>query len=101
MPRGASCSRRRGSARTASSGEPAYERDFEFEWGTRTIHSLEQHFVVRTDAFEVRDEEFREMWAPEGIETHGWWSVDELRSTDEIVYPEDLADRITVILAKT
>ena len=27
---------------------------------------------------EVRDEDFREMWAPEGIETHGWWSVDEL-----------------------
>jgi ADP-ribose pyrophosphatase YjhB (NUDIX family) len=82
-------------------GEPAYVRDFLFEWGPRTIHSLEQHFVVRTDAWEVRDEDFREMWAPEGILTHGWWSVDELRSTEEVVFPQDLADRLTVILATT
>ena len=79
-------------------GEPAYERDFEFMWGTRTIHAVEQHFVVRTDVFEVDDEAFREAWAPEGIVTHGWWSVDELRATEEVVYPQDLAERLAEIL---
>ena len=30
---------------------------------------------------------------------HRWWSVDELRATDEQVFPEDLADRLTQLLS--
>ncbi len=29
---------------------------------------------------------------------HRWWTLDELRNTAEVVYPEDLADRLAALL---
>ncbi|HKF91793.1 MAG TPA: RNA pyrophosphohydrolase, partial [Acidimicrobiia bacterium] len=32
---------------------------------------------------------------------HRWWTVDELRTTDETVYPSELADLVSAVLTGT
>ena len=75
----------------AEVGPVVHRRVTEFSFGGSHYRQSEDYFLVRTAAFEA---------APTGhsdLETQAvlgmrWWSRAELRSTQERVYPEELAD---------
>ena len=57
----------------------------------------EVYFLVRTEGFEP----VADGWSKTERATmigHGWWSVDDLRTTNEKVYPEGLADLLPDLL---
>ncbi len=50
----------------------------------------ERYFVIRVRDVDIR----RDGWSPLEVEVmteHRWWSIDQLESTTETVWPEDLA----------
>jgi hypothetical protein len=55
----------------------------------------EQFFLVRANERELAiGSEVQKARATEGIIASRWWSLEELRATNRLVFPEDLAERI-------
>ncbi len=75
----------------ATLGDVVHERITEFRFGGAAYRQSEQYFLVRTAAFEAAPTGHSdlEMQAVLGMR---WWSREELRTTGERVYPEELAD---------
>jgi 8-oxo-dGTP pyrophosphatase MutT (NUDIX family) len=73
---------------------PLWDRITEFEAQGRALRQFEQFFLV-TDGVDPDvvsqqvDEHQRE-----GIKAVRWWTLEELRSTVEQIFPEDLASRL-------
>ena len=65
----------------------------EFQFDGRTIVSDEVYFVVRVAGGAIDTDGWTEL-EREVVEEHRWWTVDELRATDETVYPDDLLDLV-------
>ena len=58
----------------------------------------EQFFLIRANERElVIGSKVLEARATEGIIASRWWSLEELRATDRLVFPDDLAERIDMI----
>jgi len=74
-------------------GPVAGRRRVEFQFDGRIIVSDEVYFVVRVAGGAISTDGWTEL-EREVVEEHRWWTVDELRATDETVYPEDLIDLI-------
>jgi len=58
------------------------------------VYADERYFVVRTDMALVR----REGWSKSESEVmtdHRWWSIHELKSTSETIWPERLAELLS------
>ena len=75
----------------ADLGDVVLERSIEFEFDGVVYEQTEDYFVIRTEPFELDNSG----WSPLEVATvveHRWWTVDELRTTREQVYPEGLAD---------
>src|SRR5947209_3116954 len=75
----------------ADLGPVVFERLTVFEFDGVTYEQSEDYFLIRTDRFEVDSSR----WSPvevATVEEHRWWPVDELRTTDAVVYPEGLVD---------
>ena len=65
-------------------------RDARFESRGEVIHARESYFLVRVDELEIDDA----AWTQEEREVvleHRWWTLEDLNSTADPVYPEDLA----------
>ncbi|GAA4756127.1 NUDIX hydrolase [Amnibacterium soli] len=77
---------------------PVARRSSVFPFDGRLIEQREQYFVARVPAFEPTRTGWTEL---EQRALHGfrWWTVDELRSTRETVFPERLADLVADALA--
>jgi 8-oxo-dGTP diphosphatase len=78
-------------------GKPVWERRKILEFSGQRVMFDERHFVVRLDSFQVSGEN------PDGLERdmtvgHRWWSLEELRTTSQTVYPENLARHLEPIL---
>lgn len=58
----------------------------------------ERYFVVRVDAVEVGPGS-PTAWEQEVLTAHRWWTLDDLRQTDEVVAPRCLATVLPPILA--
>lgn len=56
-----------------------------------TVQSEERFFLVRTPSTEV-SVAGQSRLERDVIREHRWWTLDELRSTTELVYPEDIVD---------
>jgi 8-oxo-dGTP pyrophosphatase MutT (NUDIX family) len=73
------------------------QRDFELQLADgECVLAEERFFAVRVSGQGVS----REYWTSEEIEVmtdHRWWTMEELRTTNELVFPESLVD----ILANT
>jgi len=55
----------------------------------------EQFFLIRADEREVMiGSDVQEARAAEGIIASRWWSLEELRATNRLVFPDNLAERI-------
>ncbi len=74
-------------------GPVAARRLVEFQFDGRTIVSDEVYFVVRVAGGAIDTDGWTEL-EREVVEEHRWWTVDELRATDETVYPDDLIDLV-------
>jgi 8-oxo-dGTP pyrophosphatase MutT (NUDIX family) len=74
-------------------GPVRFERHATFEFEGVAYRQHEQYFVVRTARFEPTRDGWTEVERRSVLE-HRWWSVDELAATDDVVYPEQLVQRL-------
>lgn len=76
---------------------PLFEDVTDFPYGGVWYRQRQAFFLLRVATHTVPDD-----WRPATdehvIEEHRWWSVEELATTEEAVYPPDLADRLRGIL---
>jgi 8-oxo-dGTP pyrophosphatase MutT (NUDIX family) len=79
----------------AEIGPDLWERRFPLELAGGTVDQHEQYFLVRVDAVQpaVRNS------SPEPIRELRWWPMEAIRTTREVVYPEDLAASLADVLA--
>jgi 8-oxo-dGTP pyrophosphatase MutT (NUDIX family) len=77
----------------ADLGPAEFERDVTFEFEGVTYHQHEHYFALRTTRFDPA----REAWTDveqRSVLGHRWWSVDDLTTTDAVIYPERLVHRL-------
>ena len=78
-------------------GRDLWETDFDVDYGDGggPVHQIERYFLVRveTDAPAVMDS------SGEGICEYRWWSLADLRSTSEVLLPDDLSASLTALFA--
>lgn len=72
-------------------GLVVFTRRFEWDFEGQAYDQEEAYFLVRTRSFEPVRTGWTETEAAT-IRGHRWWTIDELRATHDVVYPEALAD---------
>lgn len=78
-------------------GPVVFTRRFTWEFEGQHYDQEESFFLVRTTTFEPQSVGWTDTEAAT-IQEWRWWSVDELRSTESQVFPEDLADHLERLL---
>lgn len=76
---------------------PLWTRDTEFGFLGKHYVVHEIYFLARVRAVTV-DMSGCETYETDSIHTYRWWSVDELRASDETIYPPGLADLLARVL---
>ena len=71
-----------------------------FEFEHRQFRQSESFFSVHVERFTPQHHGWDEV-EQSALLDHQWWTVDELRATDEAVYPTELADVVQAILDGT
>jgi 8-oxo-dGTP pyrophosphatase MutT (NUDIX family) len=75
--------------------EPLWRRTVEFTFRGRAIRQVEHYFLIELERDDVElDATVREAHGREGIMAARWWSLEEIETTSEQVFPEDLCDRL-------
>ncbi|MEV6635517.1 NUDIX domain-containing protein [Actinoplanes sp. NPDC051470] len=72
-------------------GQPVWHQVTEFSYDGRTFRQDQDFYFVRIDEWEVDTAGFD----PEEratIDAHRWWSADEIATSDEQIFPAELAD---------
>jgi 8-oxo-dGTP pyrophosphatase MutT (NUDIX family) len=77
---------------------PVYEQVVEFPLDGRRYRQSEAFYTVRCDRWDVDTSGFTDLEV-RSVDGNRWWSVAELRRTDERVYPAGLADLVAGLLA--
>ena len=70
-------------------GPVAHCHRVEFRFDGRTIVSDEAYFVVRVDRCDISTDGWTDL-EREVVVEHRWWTLEDLRTTTETVYPEDV-----------
>ncbi len=68
-------------------------REAHFSFEEVSIKSLEAYFIVRVKRFELTTAGWTDLERDMIVE-HRWWTAAEVRATEDIIYPEGLADLI-------
>ena len=68
-----------------------------FPFEGRRFRQSESFFSVRVEPFTPQHHGWDEV-EQRALLDHRWWSIDELRATDEAVYPKELADLVDAVL---
>jgi 8-oxo-dGTP pyrophosphatase MutT (NUDIX family) len=79
---------------------PAWIRRVSFPFDGETYHGEEWFFLARVgqaDVDAVRQDGFTEL-ETRTIQGHRWWTQRELRSTTEVIYPEQLGEYLPALL---
>jgi 8-oxo-dGTP pyrophosphatase MutT (NUDIX family) len=71
-----------------------------FEFEHRRFRQSEAFFAVNVEAFTPQHHGWDEV-EQRALLDHRWWSVDELRTTAETVYPSELAEVVQAVLDET
>ena len=79
-------------------GPVVFTRRFTFDFEGVEYHQEEWFFLVRTTTFEPATTDWTETESAT-IRGYRWWSIEELRATDETVFPEDLANQLEHLLS--
>ena len=79
---------------------PLWRQTADFTFRARRIHQVEQYFLVRPPQQDgsLRDV-VGEAHRRESIVAGRWWSAEELETTSEQVFPEDLRERLPELTA--
>jgi 8-oxo-dGTP pyrophosphatase MutT (NUDIX family) len=77
---------------------PVARRSSVFPFDGRLIEQREQYFVARVPAFEPTRAGWTEL-EQRALSGFRWWTLDELRTTQETVFPERLAAMVAEALA--
>jgi 8-oxo-dGTP pyrophosphatase MutT (NUDIX family) len=72
-------------------GGPVWERTSAFDFAGTHYHQHELYFVARVEPFEVSPDARTELEV-RALTGARWWSLPELETTAETVFPENLAD---------
>lgn len=81
------------------SGPALWEREARFEFMGDVYHQLEIFFVARTTHFEPSAKLLTNI-EQESLQGWRWWSKEELITTKEQIYPEDLGLRFADLFLK-
>ncbi len=79
-------------------GPVVHRRLTEFSFGGASYRQSEDYFLVRTPAFEAAPTAHSDLEMMAVLGTR-WWTREDLRRTDERVYPEELPDVLDRLLA--
>lgn len=79
--------------------EPVWDRWTEFESRGVLLRQEECYFLLRTEGSTLQFDDVRQAHEIEGILSARWWPLAQLRSTTELVFPEDLVLRIDQLIA--
>jgi 8-oxo-dGTP pyrophosphatase MutT (NUDIX family) len=71
-------------------GGPIYSEVADFPYDGRWYRQEQEFFVLRVDSWEVEVDGF-DAEERASIDTHAWWSADDLDRTDQEIHPIDLA----------
>ena len=78
-------------------GSVIFERIVEFPFEGVHYRQRESFFCVRTDRFDPVNDAWTDIEVRSMLE-HRWWTLGELETTSEQLYPEDLAQRLRPLL---
>lgn len=81
-------------------GPVVFTREFRWEFEGAEYDQEEWFFLVRVESFTPTSSGWTNVEAAT-IRGTRWWSIEELRDTNEAVFPEDLADRLEALLRET
>ena len=74
---------------------PLWHRTVEFSFRGTLVRQEEQHFLLRIPSGDVAlGQQVREAHLREGIIATRWWSLEDIETTTEQVFPEDLPQRL-------
>ncbi|NNN37647.1 NUDIX domain-containing protein [Streptomyces sp. S3(2020)] len=76
-------------------GAQLAERSENHVVGGREVRQVEKYFLVRTSAADIDPARATQ---PDEIREYRWWTLAELRATQERVYPEGLADLVASVI---
>ena len=76
------------------------QRSLTMEYGGRLVHQYERHYLARTEQPARALGDVAQMHAADGIAAWRWWSLAELDTTAEVIWPAGLADLIRRVLAE-
>jgi 8-oxo-dGTP pyrophosphatase MutT (NUDIX family) len=80
---------------TARNVLPLWRRTVEFSFRGILVRQEEQYFLLRIPPGDVAlGQQVREAHGHEGIIAARWWSLEEIETTSEQVFPEDLPQRL-------
>jgi 8-oxo-dGTP diphosphatase len=71
---------------------PAWTRSATFPWNNDTVEQEEQFFIAPLTEPLVIDAELKATHKAENIQTYRWWTMNELATTSDLVFPEGLAE---------
>lgn len=72
---------------------PVLDRETDFTFEGEPLHQYEQFFIAHVHGVEIDSSGWSELEKRMMLESR-WWSLDELESTSETIYPENLADLV-------
>jgi len=80
-------------------GSVVFTRRFSWDFEGAEYDQEEWFFLVRTSTFEPDSAQWTDT-EEATLRGHRWWTIEELRTTDETVFPEDLASQLERLLAR-
>ncbi|MGH9188348.1 MAG: NUDIX hydrolase [Acidimicrobiales bacterium] len=83
----------------ADPGPVVFRRSFSWDFEGKDYDQEEWFFLVRVDCFTPASNAWTDTEAAT-IRGTRWWSIEELRSTDQDVFPEDLPDQLERLLSR-
>ena len=83
--------------RISDPGRPVFTRRVRWVFEGVPYDQEETYFVVRVPSVSPDESGWTDV-EKATIVGHRWWTIDELRHTTEVVFPEDLADRLSALL---
>lgn len=72
---------------------PVFDRETDFTFEGEPLHQYEQFFIAHVHGVEIDSSGWSELEKRTMLESR-WWSLDELDSTSETIYPENLAELV-------
>jgi 8-oxo-dGTP pyrophosphatase MutT (NUDIX family) len=78
-------------------GPAVATRVADFEFDRRQFRQTEYFFATEVPVFTPRNDGWEEV-ERRALLDQRWWTVDELRATNETVYPSELADLVETVL---